>query len=139
MVSLLDGEGLEVDKVFATIHGLGNALVYSAVKKEQEFSAKKIHDVLGFMSINTIQRALVYLQERDYIQKNRMSKEEIKNYVISAKAKRQAVCEWCDSNVIYLQEHHYPVPREEGGMEVVNICPNCHYDFHHIERRWTIK
>lgn len=39
-------------------------------------------------------------------------------------------CEWCHSNVIRLDSHHYPVRLKDGGQLVVNICPNCHSGFH---------
>ena len=40
------------------------------------------------------------------------------------------VCEWCKGYTTKLHKHHYPIPRKDGGKEIVNICPNCHYEFH---------
>lgn len=41
------------------------------------------------------------------------------------------VCEWCKSKAITLEGHHYPISKSDGGVEIVNICPNCHSAFHH--------
>lgn len=40
-------------------------------------------------------------------------------------------CDWCCIKTSVLHKHHYPIPRADGGREVVNICPNCHHEFHH--------
>ncbi len=39
-------------------------------------------------------------------------------------------CEWCRSDCLALQEHHYPVRKKDGGNAIVRICPNCHQEFH---------
>ena len=43
-------------------------------------------------------------------------------------------CEWCRSKTLGLHAHHYPTPKAEGGTETVNICPNCHTEFHALTR-----
>lgn len=43
-------------------------------------------------------------------------------------------CEWCKCNTAVLHDHHYPTPKSKGGVEVVSICPNCHYEFHFVEK-----
>jgi len=35
-------------------------------------------------------------------------------------------CEWCLQKDVPLVDHHYPIPKAGGGMEVVRICRNCH-------------
>lgn len=47
-------------------------------------------------------------------------------------------CEWCGNNTIVLHEHHYPLKKSKGGTETVNICPNCHYEFHALENSYLI-
>jgi len=44
-------------------------------------------------------------------------------------------CFWCKGSTYSLQEHHYPVPRSKGGTEVIQICPNCHYEYHSLFQR----
>jgi len=41
-------------------------------------------------------------------------------------------CEWCGCKTTILNKHHYPLTRIEKGTKTVNICPNCHYEFHHL-------
>lgn len=41
-------------------------------------------------------------------------------------------CEWCKGKTCILEEHHYPIPRSEGGAEIVQICGSCHREFHFL-------
>lgn len=40
-------------------------------------------------------------------------------------------CEWCNVKTSVLHKHHYPIPKSKGGTDIVNICPNCHHEFHY--------
>lgn len=42
------------------------------------------------------------------------------------------VCEWCKCKTPVLHRHHYPVLKSKGGIETVDICPNCHAEFHYL-------
>ena len=42
-------------------------------------------------------------------------------------------CEWCGINTMVLHKHHYPIPKKLGGIDIVNICPNCHHEFHYCD------
>lgn len=44
-------------------------------------------------------------------------------------------CFWCKGSTYSLQEHHYPIPRSKGGTEVIQVCPNCHYEYHSLSQR----
>lgn len=73
--------------------------------------------------------------------KNRLIKKELlkkttspieaKEIVLSNKNKG-AVCEWCGCKTNAIQKHHFPIPKSKGGKDTVNICPNCHYEYHLI-------
>ena len=39
------------------------------------------------------------------------------------------ICEWCGTDGPTVQ-HHYPIQKQYGGLEIVNICPNCHHRAH---------
>lgn len=39
-------------------------------------------------------------------------------------------CAWCKGDTLILHAHHYPITRENGGTETVNICANCHAEYH---------
>jgi hypothetical protein len=42
------------------------------------------------------------------------------------------VCDWCKAETYNLHKHHYPIKRSKGGQTTVEICPNCHYEFHSL-------
>ena len=48
-------------------------------------------------------------------------------------------CEWCGVNTSVLHKHHYPIQRKDNGKKVVKICPNCHYEFHHLTSELIIR
>jgi hypothetical protein len=39
-------------------------------------------------------------------------------------------CLFCGWNNAALDSHHYPVRAKDGGIETIDICPNCHREFH---------
>ena len=41
-----------------------------------------------------------------------------------------STCSWCGIKTTSIQKHHYPISRADGGKELVEICPTCHYEFH---------
>jgi hypothetical protein len=41
-------------------------------------------------------------------------------------------CQWCNIETIIIHKHHFPIPKSKGGIDTVNICPNCHYSFHSL-------
>ena len=43
-------------------------------------------------------------------------------------------CAWCRGKTLILHAHHYPVQKQHGGAETVDICPNCHTEFHSLIR-----
>lgn len=56
--------------------------------------------------------------------------EDIKESVLENKGKGEKTCEWCGCKTTVLHKHHYPIPKRQGGKETVNICSNCHHEFH---------
>ena len=38
-------------------------------------------------------------------------------------------CAWCGTEASSIK-HHYPVQKQDGGKETVDICPNCHQFVH---------
>jgi len=43
-------------------------------------------------------------------------------------------CDWCKSETFVLHNHHYPIPQCEGGEQTVSLCPNCHTEYHYLEK-----
>lgn len=49
-------------------------------------------------------------------------------------------CSWCNGGCAWLHRHHFPIAKKDGGVDTVEICPNCHTDFHYlVSERWTPK
>lgn len=42
-----------------------------------------------------------------------------------------SVCDWCGIKTSVCHKHHYPIQKKDGGKETVNICPNCHNEYHY--------
>lgn len=61
------------------------------------------------------------------------SYEALKNEIMENKDQGDKVCEWCGCKTTVLHRHHYPVPKRMGGTETVQICSNCHHEFHIAE------
>ena len=49
-----------------------------------------------------------------------------------------STCEWCEGQTYLLHKHHFPISKNDGGEETVNICANCHYEYHHLESKKII-
>ena len=118
----------------ARIVGSRGAIVYQAICDLQEnnieATTQNIYDYIGFLSIETVKRNLIKLKQLDFITDD-MKAEEVKEMVISRECENKT-CEWCGRDSIVLNEHHYPIPKAEGGTETVSICPNCHYGYHYL-------
>ena len=46
----------------------------------------------------------------------------------------EEVCEWCNNAFESLESHHFPVPKRNGGKDIVRICHTCHHKFHDYEK-----
>ncbi len=69
------------------------------------------------------------LKSLGYYSKYKLTEEELKEEVIKHKGQGN-ICEWCGEKNLILHKHHYPIPKSKGGTKTVNICPNCHYNYH---------
>ena len=59
--------------------------------------------------------------------------EEIKEQILVSKGTGEKTCAWCGCKTTLLHKHHYPIPKRMGGKETVDICSNCHNEFHVME------
>lgn len=84
-------------------------------------------------SKNELARIKKKLKKLGYIEIYGLTPEKLKKKTIELSHKGYK-CEWCGKESYVLQAHHYPIPAKDGGTEIVNICPNCHYTFHLLER-----
>ena len=131
---LVSDEVLEVDKNLAIRLGLNNAIIYSCSMKERTTNANHLSKILTFFSKSTIKRSIAHLKAAGFLKEESREPEELKSRVINGHHLKDKTCEWCEGRSMVLHEHHYPIPRRLGGKDVVNICPNCHYGYHYLEK-----
>lgn len=96
------------------------------------FSNKELSDFFDLTPrhCSRIKNSLI---EKGKIEKNKtLTYEEIKEEVLKKKGRRK--CSWCGCHTSTLHEHHFPIPKRDGGTEIVKICPNCHSEFHTLEQ-----
>lgn len=71
------------------------------------------------------------LYKLNYLKKQIIHPNIIKEKTIQLSYKGKK-CDWCGNECYILQKHHYPILAKDGGKEIVNICPNCHYTYHSL-------
>lgn len=140
---LLSEQPIQVSRSLAKELGLKESIIYSFVVSNDRLTLlQDITSELRFMDKKTIERKLDFLIAAKHLNKITLSPEEKKTYLQQYKTSNKdigrAECEWCKSTTLTLHEHHYPIPKNEGGKEVVRICPNCHYEFHSMNFAYTL-
>jgi hypothetical protein len=133
---------LQVDIELAEQIGLHNAIVYTVIKNAKIENSIDLFDKqylffiqrerLPFFSTKTIQRSLEFLLSKGYVVLSETSPEEAKEIVLKNKRNCKFKCEWCGCGCNVINKHHYPIPKSMGGANLVNICPNCHCEFHSL-------
>ncbi|NLI61192.1 MAG: hypothetical protein GX375_07170 [Clostridiales bacterium] len=82
-------------------------------------------------SERSIKRHIKWLRDNGYLESRKFKPEEIKELVLNAE--KCYKCEWCKKDTFMIHEHHYPIPKRQGGDKTVKLCPNCHSAYHKIE------
>ncbi|MBD2492179.1 hypothetical protein [Aulosira sp. FACHB-615] len=109
---------------------------------KQKLPSLTVHGVYiylgGIKPKRTVKQILEKFTKDGWLNKTELSAHEAKK-LITAKQPQdllcgQLVCEWCKAKTLILDRHHYPVPKSKGGDKIVNICPNCHQEFHQLVR-----
>lgn len=89
----------------------------------------------------------VKLEKIGLAKKVRFNQQEIKE-ILSNKSKCLVteientpihICEWCESQTYILHSHHFPIAKKDGGKNTVEICANCHSEFHWLVDRYHYK
>lgn len=72
------------------------------------------------------------LKKSGYLVKKTYPQNEVVRMIVERDFKRcvPKVCEWCKKKTLILHEHHFPIPKFNGGTETVKICPTCHFEYH---------
>lgn len=121
---------VSLDKVECVKYGVKTAYVHALIKQNPNYTIDYLAETTNF-SKKTINKCLDLL-----INENKITLEVLEPQVIksmSLKLQKDKKCEWCNEYVAFLEEHHYPIPKRNGGDKVVSICPNCHTNFHKLE------
>jgi hypothetical protein len=127
-----------LDKELVARSNFKTALVFAVIKQDVTCDPKEISQTTS-LSIKRVKESIKWLTENYYIEASASTPEQLKRMVIECN--KSEVCEWCGDKVFMLHEHHYPIPKREGGEDTVRICPNCHSTFHQLEikrnGRWS--
>ena len=129
-------KGIKINKKIACEIGLNESIIVGYLKK-RNFTLKEniVHD-LSFVSEQTIERALAKLKSAGYI-KTGISPIERKNILTQKDCSNVGIgdfiCEWCGIHTFVLHSHHYPIQKKDNGTKTVNICPNCHQEYHSMD------
>ena len=113
--------------------------IYIKCLQTNEFATAQSIKGKKLVSMGTVKKALAKLTKLGWVAEKKYSPEKIASLVsdktpsLSKSQRRLCVCDWCQSEVACLESHHYPIPASKGGTEVVQICGNCHTDFHYLE------
>jgi transposase-like protein len=60
--------------------------------------------------------------------KTSMTDENV--FILLNKRNSQCGCLFCGYQKTYLDEHHYPLRKKDGGVKTIRLCANCHREFH---------
>ncbi len=92
---------------------------------------KQITDAISRLDTNgfIIQYALAHDEITKFFSHKKPQRLPILNYHVPVYC-----CDWCESDTLILHKHHYPIPKSEGGTDIVKLCPNCHTEYHYLEK-----
>ena len=92
---------------------------------------RQIIDAISRLCMNRfiIQYALAHDEITKFFSRKKPQRLPILNYHVPVYC-----CAWCKSDTLVLHEHHYPIPKSEGGTDIVKLCPNCHAEYHYLEK-----
>lgn len=96
-----------------------------------DYDIRKTDNMMRYSpyQLRTIKKRLYKL---GYISKRYINPYDLKSKTINF-SHLGLKCEWCGKECYVLHKHHFPISSKDGGKEIVNICPNCHYTFHKLE------
>lgn len=135
-----DFEGIWVSREILDLEDLNLREKIVLAMKDNNIEWKNYKELGDFLGVktDTAYRIVSKLQNIGYLEVARLNKDEI---VESLKNKTnnnsigERECEWCKTKTLVLHMHHHPIPKREGGTDIVNICPNCHHEFHYLENQ----
>ena len=134
-------KNITIDKQLAIKVGVNASAIFDYILQEIPegrffLDISNISIELPIMTKSSIRESVKRLIKVKYIKEIILTSEQ-KHQALSTKQMKglgigNRVCEWCGCKTTILHRHHYPIARKDNGTKVVNICANCHYEFHHL-------
>jgi hypothetical protein len=119
-------------------------LTRAAITKKRFFFKSEVFKALKNIPDEQkhINDTLKILTTANIIKKENVSDEKkvelLKNKKLQGMGIGNQICEWCGIATCILHKHHYPILKSRGGTQTVNICPNCHNEFHNFDKKYEI-
>jgi hypothetical protein len=95
-----------------------------------EIDLKSIHKKIPYFTTRQIELMLKKLQKIQYINIKKYTDIDVFNILNIQNCKTG--CLFCGYNKCYLDKHHYPIRAKNNGYKTINLCPNCHREFHFL-------
>lgn len=100
-----------------------------------------VEAILGQFKTNSVRQSLSRLVGAGWLESKKLSGDKVK-LLLQQKTPIihnffHATCEWCKCTTFATQQHHYPIPKSQGGTETVSICASCHFEFHQMVEVFT--
>lgn len=110
-----------------------NEKFYLALYENAKGNIHKVDLVMSDMVSNkSIGNIKKHLSELGLITiMTKITPEDVKEFTIK-NSNKGLICQWCGKQSFILHKHHYPILASNGGKDIVNICPNCHYTYHKV-------
>ncbi len=121
--------------------GIKECIILNELKK-----GKGVQELISIwgnaISKSTIYRHINSLVKQGFIKRLQRTPFEVKIILqsknLSGKGIGNRICSWCLVNTYIIEEHHFPISKVYGGTATINICPNCHKEYHMLEDEITL-
>lgn len=136
-----------IDPRIFTLGGRDMAMVMSVYMKAfiknrpMSLSIKEIKAELGwYIGESHCKTSIRKLLELDLLVRTTRTAEQTKDILfINKPTSDPSLCVWCKEKSRSMENHHWPIGREQGGTETVRICEYCHKEYHALERSKVFK
>lgn len=104
-------------------------------QRDGAFCNNKSYDYLALQC--SISKSTLFTSINTLLEKNliiKLSNEEkismLKSKNLHGKGIGTHKCTWCGLNTFAMHKHHWPIQKEKGGVDVIDLCPTCHMEYH---------
>lgn len=128
------------DDLMPRLKGTSLKVLLALIRFDGRITLRKLKEYTGISSYETIASAISDLVTNNAIEPiDGMRPNEAKDLLCRKQPQTLGesdetffpnICAWCECATAHLHAHHWPVPKSEGGTETVDICPNCHMEYH---------